>query len=370
MAKNIMGTYPTSNMGNPSEQYDEIAKLKNLKALRSARDYGATDAQVATGFKLITGNPIDAVRNKYQADPNVVKQVNQSIGFTQPATKPVTTTPSQVARTGIYMGENELKKQIGGGVITDPSHVNPLGMQYQQMQGAGEYGQATNAIGTFKGSNRVVNVDPNVAAAYNRPQVGQRTSGGGIYLGKASEQPERQSTTMAELGSRESYQDRMARWNATGGYNPRTASPKAREEQAMARENRAAQNAQANVAGEREAGVERFKAEKAAEGMVGKTKTEGEAAANAIDRKGGWDVKAAAAKYSAMAPERRSKMLDEYSKALTNAEPGSQLHTLISQELSAMGANPSAPAAIQEGATATSKDGKKIKYSGGKWIPA
>jgi hypothetical protein len=277
-------------MGNPSEQYGEIAKLQKLKALRNARDFGATEAQVATGFQKITGNPIDAVRNKYQADPNVVKQVNRSIGFTQPAVKPATTTPSQVARTGtgIYMGGQELKKQIGGGVITDPSRANPLGMQYQQMQGAGEYGQATNAIGTRAGSNKVVNVDPNVAAAYNRPEVGQRTSGGGIYLGKASEQPERQSTPLSALpGNR--YNELMSKWReASGPYNPRE-----REATRVAQARQAAQTEQANVAGEREAGIRQIEAEQKAKGEIGKA-TEAQRGAMELAKQQGVNAKDAA----------------------------------------------------------------------------
>ena len=146
-------------------------------------------------------------------------------------------------------------------------------------------------------------------------------------------------------GSKQRGDEALARWNDPGqqaryGFKAYSSNPKAREEQAMARENRAAQNAQANVAGEREAGVERFKATEAARGAIGAKEAAAAGEAAGINLKGGWDVKAAEAKYSAMAPERRSKMLDEYSKALTNAEPGSQLHTLISQELSAMGANP------------------------------
>ena len=355
MARNIMGTYPTSNMGNPSEQYGEIAKLQKLKALRQARDFGATDAQVATGFQKITGNPIDAVRNKYQADPNVVKQVNQSIGFTQPAVKPATTTPSQVARTGtgIYMDGQELKKQLGGGVVTDASRLNPLRMQYQNL----DYGQATNAISPDI-NGRLRSVDPRVAAAYNRPEVGQRTSGGGIYLGKASEQPERQSTPLSALpGNR--YNELMTKWREQSGpYNPRE-----REATRVAQARQMAQTAQANVAGEREAGIRQIEAEQKAKGEIGKA-TEAQRGAMDIAKQQGVNAKDAAT----IRAEVGSEGIDAKAIIAGLQSEDENVRKLAAEKFMKMfGAT---AGGVQEGATATGKDGKKIKYSGGKWIPA
>ena len=129
--------------------------------------------------------------------------------------------------------------------------------------------------------------------------------------------------------------DMIAKWNANSG--PRMASPKAREEFNRSMEQMNAQNQQANVAGEREAGVEKFKAEQAAKGLIGKAQSEGEAAMNAIDRKGEWDLKAAQEKYGAMEPERKAKMFANYTSAISKLEPDDPLRGVIQRELDAMG---------------------------------
>ena len=126
----------------------------------------------------------------------------------------------------------------------------------------------------------------------------------------------------------------FARLRANEG--PRMASPKAREEQARQMERLGMENAQANVAGEREAGVEKFKAEKAAEGMIGAKKAAAEGEEAVARAKGEYDVKAAEAKAGATSDKDRAKMLKDYSVAIANSEPGSPAHVAAVRGLQEM----------------------------------
>jgi hypothetical protein len=128
-------------------------------------------------------------------------------------------------------------------------------------------------------------------------------------------------------GSKQRGDEALARWNdpsqqARYGFKAYSSNPKAREEQAMARENRAMQNAQANVAGEREADVKRFEATEAARGAIGKSEAAAAAATNEILLKGGIDKEVAGIKVGADAVKDRAKMLKDYAATIANSEVG------------------------------------------------
>jgi len=76
----------------------------------------------------------------------------------------------------------------------------------------------------------------------------------------------------------------------------------------------------------------------------------------------------------AMTPERTAKVRESLAKAYGEAMSAANddLAAFYADQLKQLDQAASAPktAAIAEGATATGKDGKKIKFVGGKWIPA
>jgi hypothetical protein len=76
--------------------------------------------------------------------------------------------------------------------------------------------------------------------------------------------------------------------------------------------------------------------ENAMKGEIGKREAAAAGEVAGINAKGEWDVKAAEAKYGSMAPERKAKMIKDYTAALANLEDTDPNKAIIQREFDAM----------------------------------
>lgn len=376
------------NYSNPDQDTQGINYLNKLRALRLARDAGTiTPAQVQSGYQQVTGRPttqqppsnlpyeqLRAARTS-GLSPNVIEQMSG----VQPATKSVGGIASRLVQSvgnsalprtltdmqgtfenpspyqqpsdkdvaaGLFKkyGKTPFPQGVGLHPMTPrlsssdfPSQMNPMQAYRQQlMRGADLASVGLQSPGST-GIVNVAGIGAMTPDQFEQYRANSRQNAVGKITPESLKQSQQRYSDFM-TGSQQRGAEAMARWKNAEG--PRMASPRDREQFARSQQAQAQQNAQANIAGEREAGTEKFKASEAARGMIGAKEAAAAGEAAGINAKGQWDVKAAEAKYAAMAPERRAKALDELTKALTNVEVGSQAHTAISNELSAMGANP------------------------------
>jgi hypothetical protein len=307
------------NAGDPAEQSADIAYLQKLKAMRQARDTGAaTDAQVASAYKATTGKdiggpapstlPYQQLRTAREMQDAGVSGGIVSSASGGIAAKPVTSTPSQVAQKTVpwnpYMPAKQQSRLQDRGTQYDFSNMQPGDMRFIDPRTKG-----------------FVNTNDVTYAANERADESRQA-----YLDKVNMRQNPYTVPAPQdINTLKSQEDiakqRYDAWRAKIDAAPRaTVSqptvPNTRSERQaeLSRTTQVAeQGANRKFQGEQNkvaADTKRFEAEKAAEGMIGKTKAAAEGEVAGINLKGEWDVKAAQAKYAAMAPERKAKMLE------------------------------------------------------------
>lgn len=325
---------------------------------------------------------------------SVSKPIDKTVS--QPASASVSPTQNTVQNSGVFVRDADgklkpLQRQLGGGVITNQSRVNELGMQFQNV---GD-GEATNAIASYPNSDKLRSIDANSAIAVpsggiNR--VGSTTSGGGIVVSNSIDRP---SGVIGTLPPRELIKGGMT--GPTFNLRPSKVERAATIAGDQAIKLAGVQGATAeNVA---RSGAEAAKSQAMAT-EAEKTRRSGETLeGKRIEAKGRVDAAMAskkadtANKFNAIPPETKAKAYAEYVALRDNPVVNKWLdgrnqesEDLYKADLAkakalldqygidengqeiAKDSQPAPAAAIPEGATGKTKDGKPTKRINGQWV--